>query len=107
MEFRARLLGTIPLCALGLWFAITRQTGFLLGGDPSSSLKSNGVMHVNATGLDAVAIGCFFIALGIINLALGVRGPRRIPVFWTGAGLMLATFAYGIVQAVLAVAGLF
>jgi hypothetical protein len=101
--FYARLIGTILLCSIGLWFAVTRQTGFLLGGDIDSQYKKNAVVHVDAKGADAVAIGAFFVALGIVNLALGIRGRRRIPVFWAGAGLMMATLLYGIVQAVLAV----
>ena len=86
-----------------MWFAITQKTGFMLGGDPDSQYKKNDIIYVNATGADAVAVGGFFIALGIVNAALGVRGKRRIPVFWAGAGLMIATFVYGLVQIVLAV----
>jgi len=90
-----------------LWFAITQKTGFMFGGDPDSQYKRSAVMYVDATGTDAIVIGCFFIALGIVNAALGVRGKRRIPVFWTGAGLMIATFVYGLVQIVLAVVHFF
>lgn len=58
------------------------------------------VAHVDAAGLDAIAIGAVFIALGIINLSIGIRDRRRIPVFWTGAALFLATLLYGAVRAV-------
>jgi hypothetical protein len=100
----ARLAGTILLCAVGLWFAVTGRAKFGLGGDPDSPSKRNAVVHVDAVGLDAVAIGAVFVALGIVNLSLGIRGPRRIPVFWAGAGLMAATFIYGAVQVALAIA---
>ena len=99
----ARVIGTILLCAIGLWLAVTQRAKFGLGGDPDSHYKYNQVMHVDAKGLDAIAIGTFFVALGIINLALGIRDRRRIPVFWTGAGLFLATLAYGVVLIVVAV----
>jgi hypothetical protein len=56
------------------------------------------VIHVDAHGLDAVAIGSVFLALGIINIALGMRTQRRIPVFWCGAGLLLATAVYGLAR---------
>jgi hypothetical protein len=102
-----RLVGTIFLCVLGLWFALTGHAKFGLGGDPDSQYKNNHVIHVDARGADAVAIGCFFIALGVVNLALGIRDRRRIPVFWAGAGLMMATFLYAIVLMVLAVVHLF
>jgi hypothetical protein len=96
----SRIVGTILLCGIGLWLAVTRHAKFQFGGDPDSTYRRSGVIHVNATGADAVAIGAFFIALGIINLAIGIRGHRRIPVFWTGAALFVATLLYGAVQAV-------
>jgi hypothetical protein len=84
--FAARLIPTLFLSALGLWFAITRSADFLIGGNIRRPYKRNRVIFVDATGWDAVAIGCVFIALGIINLALGIPDPRRIPVFWNGGG---------------------
>jgi hypothetical protein len=105
--FYARLAFTVLLCGLGLWFALTGHAKFMFGGDPDAALKRPGVIHVDAKGADAVAIGAFFIALGIVNLALGIRDRRRIPVFWAGAGLMIATFLYGIAQTVLAVVTFF
>jgi hypothetical protein len=105
--FAARLIATLFLSALGLWFAITPWADFLLGGNIRRPYKRNRVIFVDATGWDAVAIGCVFIALGIINLALGIRGPRRIPVFWVGAGLLIATILYGAAKAVIAIASLF
>lgn len=98
-----RLIFTALLCGLGLYFAITQQAGFLLGGDDDFSEG----LPVDATGLDAVAIGVVFIAVGILNLALAIRGPRRIPVFWTGAGLMLASLLYGALKVLLAIMSLF
>src|ERR1041384_5639796 len=100
VEFRARLIGTILLCGLGLWFALSGRAKFSLGGDPDSPHNQKHVIPVNAAGLDAIAIGTFIIGLGVINLALGIRGPRRIPVFWIGAALFLAAVLYGIVLAV-------
>ena len=96
----ARVIGTVLLCGIGLWIAIAQHAKFMLGGDPQSTFKRDRVVHVNATGLDAVAIGAVFIALGIINLSIGIRDRRRIPVFWTGAVLFLATVLYGAVQMV-------
>jgi hypothetical protein len=50
--------------------------------------------------MDAVVVGAVFVALGLLNLALGIPGDSRIPVFWAGAGLLAATVLYGIVGAV-------
>lgn len=101
-EFNGRLVGSVVLWSIGLWFTITQHAKFTLGGR-----RSRPGMPVDAHGLDAIAIGCFFLALGIINLALGIRGPRRIPVFWAGAALFIASVLYGLVNAGLAVASLF
>ena len=101
-EAALRLIFTLILCGYGLWVAIRQETGFTLGGEAFSE-----GLHVDATGLDAVVIGVVFIAVGILNLALAIRGPRRIPVFWTGAGLMLASVLYGTVKALLAIMSLF
>jgi hypothetical protein len=37
---------------------------------------------------------------GLLNLALGIPGPSRIPVFWAGLALLAATILYGVVGAV-------
>lgn len=97
-----RVFFTVLLCGLGLYFAITQEAAFMLGGDDLSEGE-----HIDAAGWDAVAIGVFFIALGILNLALAIRGSRRIPVFWTGAGLLLASLLYGLLKALLGIASLF
>jgi hypothetical protein len=101
-ELNGRLLGSIVLWGVGLWFTLTQHAKFLWGG----SRSRRGIL-VNATGLDAIAIGLFFVSLGIINLALGIRSDRRIAVFWVGAGLFLATVAYGLTKATVAVSTLF
>jgi len=97
----ARLVGTTLLCGVGLWFAVTGRAKFALGGDADSSVRRHAVVHVDAAGLDAVAIGAVFVALGIINLSLGIRSRRRILVFWAGAALLAATIVYGAVHVVL------
>jgi len=99
--FYPRLIGTILLCGLGLWFALTGRARFALGGDADNTFKRNAVIHVNARGVDAVAIGVFFIGLGVVNLALGIRDRRRIAVFWTGAALLCLTAVYGAVEVIL------
>lgn len=86
-----RVFFTFLLTGVGLWYAVTGRAKFALGGDE----YGRRAIAVDARGLDAVAIGCFFIGLGIVNLALAVAGNRRIPVFWTGAGLMIAAALYG------------
>lgn len=101
--FYPRLIGTILLCTLGLWFAITGRARFGLGGDPDSTYKRNAVVRVDARGLDAAAIGVFFIGLGVVNLALGIRDQKRITTFWIGVALLGLAAAYGAVQAVLEV----
>jgi len=83
------------LCAIGLTIALLGHAKFTLGGN---RLSGRGSVFVDARGLDAVVIGCVAIALGIINLAIGIRSQRRIPVFWTGAVLLMATAVYGIVR---------
>ena len=50
----------------------------------------------SCSGLDAIAIGTAVIGLGVINLALGIRSRRRIPVFWVGAALFLLPIVYGL-----------
>ena len=101
-EVAIRLFFTALLCGTGLWFAITQETGFTLGGEDHSE-----GLYVDATGLDAVAVGVVFIAVGILNLALAIAGPRRIPVFWTGAGLLLASLLYGALKVIVAIVSLF
>ena len=91
-QFNARLIGTTLLCALGIWCAIGGRAHFQLGGDEYGKSPP---IYVDARGIDAFAIGCLFISLGIINLAVGIGGPRRIPVFWTGAGVFIAVLLYG------------
>jgi len=87
-----RLFFTILFCALGLWFAATGRAKFNLGGDDDGRRA----IHVDARGLDAAAIGAFFIGLGVVNLALGIRGDRRIAVFWIGVAIIGAAAVYGI-----------
>ena len=97
-EFNGRLVGSVVLWAIGAWITITRHAKFGFGGDPDSAYKRTQVIHVDAHGLDAIVIGSIFLALGIINIALGMRSQRRIPVFWCGAGLLLATAVYGLAR---------
>lgn len=94
----SRVIGAVLLCGIGLWIAVAQHAKFMFGGDPYSMSRRKGVVHVDATGADAIAIGAVFIALGIINLSIGIRDRRRIPVFWTGAALFVATVLYGAVQ---------
>ena len=94
-QFNARLIGTLVCCAIGLWIALSGHANFTLGGN---RLSGRGSIFVDATGFDAVVIGCVAIAFGIINLSIGFRDRRRIPVFWTGAVLLMSTALYGIVR---------
>ena len=94
-NFNARAIGTVVLCAIGVWIAVSSHAKFTLGGN---ELYNRGAVDVDAHGLDAVVIGCVAIVLGIINLAIGIHSQRRIPVFWTGAGLLMATAVYGLVR---------
>jgi len=90
----ARLIGSVVLFAIGGWYAITHEARFVLGG---SDLSNRGAVNVNAHGLDAVAIGCVFLGLGLVNLALGLRERRaRLGVFWAGAAVLAATVLYGL-----------
>lgn len=98
-----RLVGTILLCAIGLWYAVTREARFALGGDPDSTYKNKHVTYVHERGLGAVAIGNFFCALGVINLALGIRDRRRITVFWCGTAMLALTLAYWVCLAAMEV----
>jgi len=92
-----RLAFTLLFFGFGAWCAITRQARFDIGGD---DLSNRHAIHVDAHGMDAVVVGAVFVALGLLNLALGIPGDSRIPVFWAGAGLLAATVLYGIVGAV-------
>ena len=91
----AGVIASLLLAAPGLWFAITQKANFRLGGTDGGTGTRRGTF-VNATGLDAIAIGFVFIGLAVINLALGIRSRRRIPVFWLGAVLFLAPVLYGL-----------
>ena len=99
-----RLIGTIVLCAIGMWIAASGRAPFRFGGDEYG--KSDPIF-VDARGADAIAIGAVIIALGIVNLALAIRGPRRIPVFWSGAGLLGAAIVYGLVKVIAEVTSVF
>lgn len=103
-ELRVRVFITIIFCALGSWAIIGQRAKFNLGGDDNSSRRA---IHVDAHGVDAIAIGVFVFGAGIVNLAAGLRDHRRIPIFWTGAALMAIPVVYGIVLAVQAVVSLF
>jgi hypothetical protein len=98
--FYGRLAGSLFLFGLGAWMAFSGRASFNLR-------RRNHPVWVDATGLDAIAIGSVFIGLAVVNLALGVRGPERIKVFWWGAAIMLASLLYGLYQAFQAIAGLF
>jgi hypothetical protein len=90
-----RLVGSLLFFGLGAWYAVSGEARFQLGGDDLSNRKA---IHVNAHGMDAVAIGCVFVAAGLVNLALGLRGPARLRVFWAGVALLGAAVLYGLVN---------
>lgn len=100
----ARVAGSLLLFALGGWYALSGEARFTLGGD---DLSNRHPIYVDAHGLDAVVIGCVFVGLGLVNLALGVRGRARLRVFWAGAGLLGASVLYGIGNVVRDVADFF
>ena len=88
-----RLAFTLVFFGFGAWYAVTREARFDIGGDENSNRRA---IHVDAHGMDAVVVGAVFVALGLLNLALGIPGGARIPVFWSGAGLLAATILYGL-----------
>jgi len=92
-----RLAFTVLFFGFGAWYAVTREARFDVGGDDNSNRRA---IHVDAHGLDAVVVGAVFVALGLLNLALGIPGPSRIPVFWAGLALLAAAVLYGVVGAV-------
>lgn len=98
VAFYGQLFGSLFLFALGGWFVITQSATFRLGGKRNPTMSQRGI-SVDASGLDAVAIGSAVIGLGVINLALGIRSRRRIPVFWFGAALFLLPILYGLWKA--------
>jgi hypothetical protein len=93
-EFNARALFSLIFWGVGAWFAISERAHFSLGGDD----YGRHAINVDARGWNAIAIAAVFFALGIINLAIGIRGPARIPVFWAGTALLGMTVIYGIAQ---------
>jgi hypothetical protein len=95
VEFNGRLVGSLVLFALGGWFAVTQRASFTLGGTEGGTGTRRGTF-VDASGLDAIAIGCLIIGLGVINIALGMHSRRRLPVFWAGAALFLWPVLYGL-----------
>lgn len=90
------MVGSVFLLTLGSWFIITRHTNFLLGGRNNPTLDIDRPTLVRTSGLDAIAIGCAVIGIGVINLALGMRSRKRIPVFWVGAVLLVLPIVYGV-----------
>ena len=99
-----RLAFSLFLFALGGWYALSREARFQIGGD---DLSNRHPIRVDAHGLDAIVIGCVFVGVGLVNLAIGVPGRWRRPVFWAGAGLLLMAVLYGVVNVVRAIVGLF
>jgi hypothetical protein len=99
-----RLAFSVVLFALATWFAVTGEARFHLGGNEFSNRRG---IAVDAHGIDAVVIGLVLAGVGLLNLALGLRGPARLPVFWTGAAALASTMLYGVVKAVRAIIGLF
>ena len=88
-----RLAFTVLFFGFGAWYAVTREARFDVGGDDNSNRRA---IHVDAHGLDAVVVGAVFVALGLLNLALGIPGPSRIHVFWAGLALLAAAALYGV-----------
>jgi hypothetical protein len=93
--FYSRVLGSLFLFGLGLWFTLDDEARFSMGGRRA--------IHVDPEGYGAIAVSLFFFGLSIVNLALGFRGRGRIPIFWAGAALVGVALLYGIGQAGLAV----
>jgi hypothetical protein len=89
----ARAAGSLLFFALGAWCALSGRAKFTLGGDDYSNRHP---IYVDAHGMDAAAIGSALVGLGLVNLALGVRGRARLRVFWAGAAVLGATLLYGI-----------
>ena len=98
-----RLAFSLFLLVLGGWYAFSREARFQIGGD---DLSNRHPIRVDAHGLDAVVIGCVFVGVAFVNLAIGVRGRLRRAVFWAGATLLLAAVLYGAVNVVRAIVGL-
>ena len=98
-----RLAFSLFLFALGGWYAFSRQARFQIGGD---DLSNRHPIPVDAQGLDAIVIGCVFIGVGLVNLAIGVRGRLRRSIFWAGAALLGLAVLYGVVNVVRAIVGL-
>jgi hypothetical protein len=98
-----RLAFSIVLFAMAAWFAVTGRAQFNLGGDESGRRA----IAVDAHGIDAVVIGLVFAGVGLLNLALGLRGRARLTVFWMGVAALASTMLYGLVKIVRAVMSLF
>ena len=96
----AYLIGSLVLFAAGGCVVVTQRANFLFGGDDYNPRRG---IPVDATGLDAIAIGTAIIGAGVLNLAQGIRDRRRIAVFWLGAALFLTPVLYGLSKAALAV----
>ena len=94
-DFNARVIASLLLAAPGVWFVITQEASFRLGGRDGGTGSRRGTF-VDATGIDAIAIGSVFIGLAFINLAFGIRSRRRLAVFWLGAALFLTPVVYGL-----------
>jgi hypothetical protein len=81
----------------GAWQMATQRAQFLIGGRSGSPHRG---IRVNAAGLDAVVIGFVFVALGLLVLVEGIRGPARIKAFWCGTGVLAATVLFGLFRMV-------
>ena len=99
-----RIAFSVLLFGMGAYYALTGEARFDIGGDDNSNRHA---IHVNAHGLDAVVVGGVFVAIGLVNLALGLRGRGRLRAFWAGAALLAGTVVYGVVGALRAIISLF
>jgi hypothetical protein len=97
-----RLPFTALLWGLGFWFMISQHALFTFGGG-----RRNPGRPVDASGIDAIVIGCVFFALGTLNLAIAIPRSKATGVFWVGAVVFLAAVAYGLVRAGLAISTIF
>ncbi|MBV9494146.1 MAG: hypothetical protein JOZ54_07865 [Acidobacteria bacterium] len=102
--FYVRLFFTLLFFGYGLYWAIGQKAKFDVGGSDSGTSRP---IHVDAEGVDAVAIGVFAMGVGVINLAAGMTSRRRIPVFWAGVVVFGLPVLYAAVKAVMAIVGLF
>lgn len=88
----------------GLWVALTQRARFDIGGSDTGTSRH---IHVNAEGLDAIAIGGFIMGLGLAGIVQHMSSAARRPLAFVAIAMMGVPILYSVFLIVRAVWRLF